>query len=249
MARGPAGGFGTAPPRAVVARTIETVRRYDAEQFGRGGERLSAEGLRAQDPALFADIDAFAPGLLDVFMSAIGGDADALVKIGKITACQTTELAIGDPMTMFGALRQALEDQAAQLAERIEALDSVEAALARLHDVFGMPPGGGTGGRRTGGDRPGPPKCEPTLPRPSWTPPRRRHGHARCAAGTSRRRACAAVRSSVSARSGAGSGRTPRGCNNPQPGMRRWPRTSPRCRIGLTGRLRLGLRTRTRATS
>jgi hypothetical protein len=48
---------------------------------------MSAERMRARKLALFAEIDAFAPGLLDVLMAAIAGDPAALAKIGQITSC------------------------------------------------------------------------------------------------------------------------------------------------------------------
>jgi hypothetical protein len=37
----------------------------------------------------------------------------------------------------FGGLRQALEEQQAQIAKRMQALDEAAAALARLRRVFG----------------------------------------------------------------------------------------------------------------
>jgi hypothetical protein len=111
--------------------------------------------------------------------------------------------------------------------------------------------GGGRARARGGLSRPSPPPADPETP---VLEPHR-----------DRQRACETCGEDFEPRrwrggqvqkfcsSGAGSGRTPRGCNNrsarrsrtarirlPQPRMRRWPRTSPRCRIGLTGRLRLG---------
>lgn len=45
----------------------------------------------------------------------------------------------------FSPLRQALEEQQAQIVARLAAVDQAEAALATLGRVFGMPAGSDTG--------------------------------------------------------------------------------------------------------
>jgi hypothetical protein len=102
----------------VVARAIVLVRQLDAVRIGLGGRPMTAERMRAQNPALFAGIDAFAPGLLDLFMSAIGGDADALAKLGEDHLVPEDGTALCDPMTVFADLRVALEDQRAAAFRR-----------------------------------------------------------------------------------------------------------------------------------
>jgi hypothetical protein len=52
-----------------------------------GGERVSAKKLRASNLGLWREIDELAPGFIDTFMDAVGGDVDALAKLEKITAC------------------------------------------------------------------------------------------------------------------------------------------------------------------
>jgi hypothetical protein len=43
---------------------------------------------QAAQTALFAEIDGFAPNLLDVLMAAVGGDPAALTRLEKVATCR-----------------------------------------------------------------------------------------------------------------------------------------------------------------
>jgi hypothetical protein len=71
-----------------MARLIELVRQLEGLLVARGGERLTAKKLRASNPGLWREVDELAPGFIDTFMAAVGGDPEAITRLEKL--CPTT---------------------------------------------------------------------------------------------------------------------------------------------------------------
>jgi hypothetical protein len=74
-----------------VERWLALIRQLNMLLVRLGGERVSAKKLRAQAPDLWREVDAIAPGMIDLFMAAVAGGPAALGRLERIVRCPTME--------------------------------------------------------------------------------------------------------------------------------------------------------------